>query len=239
MIDVPAITLRYFDCRGRMQPFRYYLRLRNIPFVDARISLKEGFAAWQQVKNDPRITGPFLKLPVMHWGELQLSETSVIHDWLHSKLGDEARLDEQARLQHAMLSSSCRSELMSPLAILMWQELMYPGTQLSDTLPMSTKLILGHVQVLEATLQQWQWFAKLKHRPLMLADCLLWEVLSVVELVFADKVEWNTLPGLQRFYHEGEGPTLFRHMLAEHPCQFSGRPQEAEALQRIHAALGL
>ena len=50
MSTVPAITLRYFDCRGRAQAFRYYLKARNIAFIDARVSLKDNFAAWPQVK---------------------------------------------------------------------------------------------------------------------------------------------------------------------------------------------
>jgi hypothetical protein len=237
MTESPPITLRYFDCRGRAQALRYYLRCRNIAFIDARISMKEGFAAWQAVKQDQRLTGPFLKLPVMHWGELQLAESPVIHDWLHRKLGDAALLTEQENLQHAMLSSSCRSELMTPLAMLLWQEAMYPGIDVAATVPGILKRINDHLQTLEHALAQWQWFHKLPQRPVMLADCLLWEELDKVHTIFGEYAEWQALPLLREFLHNGKGSEVFRRTLSEHPCQMTGRPQETEALARIHTAL--
>jgi len=237
MTESPPITLRYFDCRGRAQALRYYLRCRNIAFIDARISLKEGFAAWQAVKSDQRLTGPFLKLPVLHWGELQLAETSVIHDWLHRKLGDAALLTEQENLQHAMLASSCRGELMTPTALLLWQDVMYPGTDMTATLPVSLKRINDHLLTVENALNQWQWFQKLQKRTVMLADCLLWEELDKLHAIFGEHVQWQALPLLSEFHRNGKGSEAFRRTLGEHPCQMTGRPQEAEALARIHTAL--
>ena len=239
MTESPPITLRYFDCRGRAQALRYYLRCRNIAFIDTRISLKEGFAAWQAVKHDQRLTGPFLKLPVLHLGEVQLAETAVIHDWLHRKLGDAALLSEQENLQHAMLASSCRSELMTPTAMLLWQEMMYPGTDMAATLPVSLKRINDHLQTVENALNQWQWFQKLQKRPVMLADCLLWEELDKVHGIFGEHVQWQSMPLLREFLHNGKGSEVFRRTLSEHPSQMTGRPQEAEALARIRTALQL
>lgn len=237
MTETPAITLRYFDCRGRIQHVRYYLKLRNIAFIDSRIALSEGFAAWQQIKHDQRQTGPFLKLPVMHWGSLQIAESPVIHDWLHRKLGDEAKLSEEENLQHAMLASSCRSELMIPLGTLLYQDLMYPMSDLGASARATLQQISGHLQVMEAALVQWQWFDKLLHRPLMLTDCLLWEWLSLVDTVFAGQLDWKPLPQLHNFFQHCPSAPLFRRMLAEHPGPITGRPQEADALQRLQAAL--
>lgn len=237
MLDVPAITLRYFDCRGRVQYFRYYLKLRGIAFIDSRISLKEGFAAWQQIKHDQRQTGPFLKLPVLHWGSQQIAESSVIRDWLHRKLGDEAKLSEQDNLQHAMLASSCCSELMTPIALLLWQEVMHPGSDLGGAGRTTLKRVSDHLLVLENTLQQWQWFDKLLHRPLMLTDCLLWEELSVVDKVFAGLIDWKPLPNLRHFYDHCLSAPLFRQMLEEHQEPITGRPNEAEGLLRVQAAI--
>ena len=237
MKDIPAITLRYFDCRGRAQYLRYYLRLHNVPFVDDRIPLDEKFIAWQKIKHDRNLTGPFLKLPVLHWGDLLLAESQVIHDWLHRKLGDEASLNEQDNLRHAMLSSSCRSELTMPLGILLWQEVMHPGADLAASAQSTLQRISAHLQILDATLQEWQWLDQLAQRRMMLADCLLWESLSASETVLGSRLEWGATPHLQQFFKECRGASLFRQMLADHPCQLSGRPQEAAALQRIHAVL--
>lgn len=237
MIETPSITLRYFDCRGRVQPLRYYLRARNISFIDARISMKDGAAAWIEIKHDQRLTGPFLKLPVLHWGELQLAESPVIHEWLHRKLGDEARLSEQENLQHAMLSSSCRSELMVPTGMLLYQDLMYTGTQLGATLPGIVQRLNAHLLVLEQALNDWHWFDKAKLRPVMLADCLLWEELDKLQTIFGEHVQWAALPSLQDFLANSAGAVVFRRMLSEHPCQMTGRPQEADAVARIQTAL--
>src|SRR3982750_4009604 len=39
MTQLPPITLRYFDARGRAQPLRYYFAARGIAYTDERVSL--------------------------------------------------------------------------------------------------------------------------------------------------------------------------------------------------------
>ena len=199
--------------------------------------MKDGVHAWQKIRQDQRLTGPFLKLPVLHWGEQLVAESAVIHDWLHRKLGDEAALSEQENLQHAMLGSSCRSELMIPHGMLLYQDAVYPGTALAATVPGIRNRIQDHLQTLENALKQWQWFEKLPGRHLMLADCLLWEELDKAHTIFGEHLDWAAMPALHDFFHNGRHAVMFRRMLGEHPCQITGRPQEAEALARIHAAL--
>lgn len=237
MSTIPAITLRYFDCRGRAQSFRYYLKARNIAFIDARVSLKDNFVAWPPVKQDRSLSGPFGRLPVLHWGKQLVAETPVIHHWLHDKLGDEARLGEQDNLQHAMLASGCRSELSTPMGMLLYQDLMYPGVDLKSTLPGTLKRICDSLAIIETALVDWHWFDHLSKRPVMLADCLLWEMLDWADIIFGAALEWDKLPQLRRFHRDWEQASWFRRMLGEHPCQLTGRPQEAEAVQRIRSAL--
>ncbi|HTQ99520.1 MAG TPA: hypothetical protein VMH83_06000 [Candidatus Acidoferrum sp.] len=234
--NVPALTLRYFDCRGRAQSFRFYLRARKIAFIDARVSMKDGFATWPAVRQDRKLSGPFAKLPVLHWGDQLVAETGVIHDFLHRKLGDAARLDDEANLRHAMLASSCRSELSTPLAMLVYQDAMYPGVDLKSTMAGTVKRIADNLAIIEAALTGWQWFEPSAKRQPMLGDCLLWEMLDWVECIFGARFDWRPLPALRQFHQHYEHAPLFRRMLAEHPCQLTGRPQEAEALQRIRAA---
>ncbi len=112
MADIPSITMRYFDCRGRAQHLRYFLRQRNIPFTDERVPLSEDFSAWQAIQPDRSRSGYFQKLPVLHWGDVLVAETSVIHHFLHKQLGDEQRLPATENLRHQMLASSCSSDIM-------------------------------------------------------------------------------------------------------------------------------
>ena len=83
MSNIPSVILRYFDCRGRAQHLRYFLRGRNIPFADERVPLSGDFSEWRAIQPDRSRSGYFQKLPVLHWGETLLAETSVIHHFLH------------------------------------------------------------------------------------------------------------------------------------------------------------
>ena len=71
----------------------------------------------------------------------------------------------------------------------------------------------------------------------MLADCLLWEQLDLVQFLFAAHAQLDAFPALTRFYRECPGRTAFEACLAALPCQITGRPNEAEAIGVIRAAL--
>jgi glutathione S-transferase len=105
MHDHPHIKLSYFDVRGRGQFLRYYLRCREIPFEDARVPVTPDFASWQAVREDRTITGPFQKLPLLHWGDRVVAETTVIAAFLHEVSGDAARLSAEENRRHSMLIS--------------------------------------------------------------------------------------------------------------------------------------
>jgi glutathione S-transferase len=237
MSQFPAITLRYFDCRGRAQYFRYYFRQRNIAFIDSRISLKDGFSAWMEVKADHRQTGPFQKLPVLHWGEQQIAEGAVIHQWLHKQSGDEAKLSTEDNLRHSMLSSSLASEVMTTIALLLWQEIMHPKSDLIETARTMLKRLHDHMRLIDTALHDWQWLAGLQKRPVMLTDCLLWEELSVLQTVFGAAFTLSEFPTLAALWQQCPGRAQFQQLLDAHPSQLTGRPQEADVIARIQQAL--
>lgn len=232
------ITLRYFDCRGRVQYLRYYLRARGIRFTDERVPLSPGFAEWQAMKADSSLTGPFRKLPVLHWGKKTVAETPVIHDWLHRKTGDADRLSEEEQLRHAMLSSSCASELMLPMGILLYSDLAHPGADLATEARSTLKRLVPHLEILDQTLTQWQWHEDLQDRHIMLADCALWDVLDVIKTVFGPVQPFVQLPALLQHYEECPGLEHIFAVHAGHPgAPFTARPGEAEAIACIHEAL--
>lgn len=72
------ILLRYFDCRGRAQPLRHYLAHMGTEFVDERVPFDDGYATWARLKSDASMSGPFGKLPVLHWQGRLYAETTVI-----------------------------------------------------------------------------------------------------------------------------------------------------------------
>ncbi len=238
MHDWPALTLRYFACRGRVQYLRYYLRTRGVAFTDERVPLSAGFAEWQTLKPDGSRTGPFRKLPVLHWGELLIAETPVIHAWLHNKSGDAARLSEVEQLRHAMLSSSCSGDLMLHLGLLLYSDLAHAGTDLATEAKNTLPRIRTHLKVLDQALTEWNWHESLRERGPMLADCQLWDMLNFAETLFGPALALHELPALQTHYETCPGRDDFRALLDEHPgLAITARPGEAEAITRIRGAL--
>jgi hypothetical protein len=237
MSDFPPMTLRYFDCRGRAQHFRYYLRYRNLPFSDERVALSPDFASWNALKANRKLTGPFQKLPVLQWGEQLVCETSLIHRWLHQHLGDEAKLTTEQKRQHDMLASSCYGDLMSPLAILLWSDLMFPGSELAKNAAGTLGRVKMHLGMIERTLYEWAWWTHYEKRDFMLADFQLWELLDWAVTVFGPALSLNATPGLDEFHRHLKERKLCNDLLVEHPCQITARPGEAEAIARIRQAV--
>jgi len=59
MPDYPAITLHYFDLRGRGQSIRALLNHHQVPFTDDRIVLAKDNSNWPAIREDRTISGDF------------------------------------------------------------------------------------------------------------------------------------------------------------------------------------
>jgi len=233
----PRVTLRYFDARGRAQFARYYLLARDIAFNDERIALSADFSSWLEVRDDRAKTGPFHKLPVLYWGDSELAETFVIADFLHRISGDHDRLSTSGNLRHAMLVSSLYVDLMMPIGTLIWADLAAPGVDLAALVPRSLERLERHLGYLEATLAEWRWLEGAKSRPLMIGDCMLWEELDVLRVVFGERLALSRYAILAQFYRECQARTVFTNLIEKYPCQITGRPAEADALAAIRRVL--
>lgn len=236
-MSFPEITLRYFNCHGRAQHFRYYFLAREIAFTDERIELDKNWAAWQAIKNDESKTGPFHKLPVLEWGELSLVEGPVIQDWLHQQSGDASILSQEENLRHAMLTSSCISEVMMPTALLLWVEITHPGVDLKQQVLATLPRVKDHLASVEETLKHWNWWEALSQRKIMLADCLLWQQLWVISHVFGDALEIEAFPGMHDFFQHCTSRDVFEVLIKDYPVQLTGRAEEPEVIKRIQELL--
>lgn len=238
MSRYPPITLRYFEARGRAQFLRYYFRIREVPFTDERVPAADGFAAWSALRGDRNRTGPFHKLPVLHWGNRLIAETLMISAFLHEALGDARQLSDDDNLRHGMLTSSLCSDVMSPIALLLWAEIAYPGVDLPVASRRALERLQAHLAAIDQSLHEWQWPPRSKKRPVMLADCLLWEELDVAKQVFGPHLKLGDLASLASFYDEFPGRDRCTALLREHACPITARPQENDAIAAIQAALG-
>lgn len=236
-MSLPPITLRYFNCHGRVQHLRYYLLARAIPFTDERIELDEHWSAWLEVKNDSEKTGPFHKLPMLEWGDLSLVESPVIHDWLHQKSGDAALLSQEENLRHAMLTSSCMSEFMMPVGMLLWVEVTHPGASLQGQVEATLPRVKDHLSLLEELLIEWQWWENLSERKIMLADCILWQQLWVIDHIFGEASGIENLPKLDNFFKLCPEHEVFENLITAYPLQLTGRFEEKAVVKRIQKLL--
>lgn len=233
MPDYPRIELEYFDVRGRAQFLRYFLLCRDIPFADGRLELGAGFEAWQAIRPDRSVTGPFQKLPVLRWGDRTVAETTVIASFLHRVSGDASLLSENENSRHEMLISSIYVDLMMSIGILLWSEVTFAGADLGTTSKRVLERIKSHLTVLDRTLVEWQWLERAAGRPVMVADCILWDQINSAQHVFGGKLGLDATPTLARFYHDCSGREVFERLLHANPCPITARPGEAECITRI------
>jgi glutathione S-transferase len=234
----PPITLRYFDARGRAQFLRYYFRARKVSYTDDRVPLAADFAPWRAVRDDRSRTGPFHKLPVLQWGDRLIAETLMISAFVHEVSGDASALSDDDNLRHGMLTSSLCHDVMTPIATLLWAELMYPGADLGAVAKRTLERLEQHYRALDQSLGEWRWFDKARNRRVMIVDCLLWEELNVAQHVFGPRLSLAGLPMRTRFYEEFPARQTCEAMLTDHPCPITARPEEAAAVAKIQQLLG-
>jgi glutathione S-transferase len=208
-----------------------------VAFVDERIPLSADFSAWLAIREDRAKTGPFHKLPLLYWGDSELAETLVIADFLHRISGDHDRLSSSENLRHSMLLSSLYVDLMMPIGTLIWADLATPGVDLAALVSRTLERMERQLRYLEATLAEWHWLEAAKARPLMIGDCMLWEELDVLYVVFGERFALGRYPTLARFHRDCLSRSVFETLLEKHPCQITGRPAEADALAVIRRAL--
>ena len=239
MPNLPPVVVRYFDCRGRVQFIRHYLSARELEHIDDRVPLSDTFEEWAAMRDDRARVGPFHKLPVMHCGDRTIAETLVIRDFLHRASGDERLLSEEQNLRHSMLTSSLYNDVMMPLGILIWAKLAMPGVDVAAYAKQTLARVRGHLGSLEKTLEEWDWAEAARARPIMLADCLLWEELDVAQHVFGEHARLHELPLLSRLYHETPGRAVFEAAVKARSVSVTGLglARETAALAEIKAAM--
>lgn len=232
-----TITLRYFHARGRAQFIRYYLRVRNVEFIDERIPIEPDFASWMAVRDDTARTGPFRRLPILEIDGLQIAETNVIAGYLHERFGDSVRLKETADLQHRQLLSALNDDVTMTAGMLLWSERLYEGLDFPVYVSRTFDRLKLALRNIESALADWHWLENLNLRPIMLADCRLWECLDVCRTVFGRHLQFESMPILADIHRRYASGTVFSEMLAAQPCPITARDDEAEVIERIQGVL--
>ena len=118
--------LRYFDCRGRAQPLRFFLAHHNVAFVDERVPFTDDWQTWAAMKSDPVLSGPFAQLPVLEWEEEHFTQTNLIASFLQQAVapGDDLRMICETQ--------SVLSENLGQLYVLFNLDLFAPGADVKE-----------------------------------------------------------------------------------------------------------
>jgi glutathione S-transferase len=231
----PKIVLHYFDARGRAQFIRYYLTVRNVDFVDRRVPLEPDFGSWLAIRKDRSVSGPFLRLPVMHWGDELIAETPVIASFLHRHFGDEDILGGLASRRHQQIMSSLYGDMLTQIGTLIWAEVIYAGLDFAPFVQRTFERTKSHVGSLETTLAEWEWLNSMDKRPIMIADCMIWETLDALMTIFGPHFDLSSWPILQKIHERYAHGTAFSTLLQSHPCPITARDREADVIGRIRA----
>lgn len=239
MAQTPPVTLLYFDARGRAQFVRYYFRARGVQYEDERVPITPGYPEWIAMRGDRARVGPFHKLPVLHWGDTQVAETFVIYSFLHKTLGDEALLSAEENMWHSMLVSTLYVDVMVNIALLLWAEVSHPGGDFGAFAKRTWDRMRSHCGYLDVTLGEWDWLARARSRPVMVADAMLWEELDVAQQVFGEHLRLDDYPVLAKFYRDCPGRAAFDSVLRARPLAITGRglAGEADAIGKIGGLL--
>ena len=184
------------------------------------------FAAWRAIRDDRSRTGPFHKLPVFSWGDRFVAETLMIAAFVHEVSGDASALSDDDNLRHGMLTSSLCQDVMTPLAVLLWSELQFPGADLGAVAKRTLERLEQHIRALDQTLSEWRWIDRARNRRVMLADCLLWEELNVAQHVFGPRLSLAATPMLARFYEEFPARPTCEAVLASSPARSRRGPRK-------------
>jgi glutathione S-transferase len=232
-----GIRLRYFDARARGQLFRAFFAARDIEFVDERIPLDTDFASWQAIRDDQALSGPLKRLPVLHHGDRLISEVIVIAAYLHRQFGDVTLLGDEGNVHHDTIVSVAYTDLVTPIAGLIWSEVLTPGVDLNAAARIARSRLNRTLDVVESALNDWRWVHRIREHAPTIADCVLWEALDQIGVVFGSHLGGNARPTLRRFHEEHPGRAAFERTLALRPCQITGRAGEPDVIARIQALL--
>lgn len=233
------IALRYFECRGRAQPIRFFLAEKDILFRDIRVPLDSLSDSWKTTKDDPDFSGPFGRLPILDWGDQQISETLVIAFHLHNKF-DSFKYDAEHNLLIRSVISSTYTDVISPIGILIWQDVLTPGVDMK-------KYLFRSMTVFEQLFDRYDQLLRKVGRPFIggkepcLADYFVFEALQIYLVVFKPRhlslqANHSTLATFNDKMTQDPG---VKACLASLPSKITGRVDEESRITKIHACLTL
>ncbi len=228
-----SITLRYFDCRGRAQPLRFFFRHLQTPYADERVPFTDGWKAWSKMKLDPMVSGPFGTLPVLQWNGRLLAETGPIYAFVQTQLAPFTGADTAIETQSAL------SDDLARLYELLNLDLLAPGADLGAVANRIHSTLVDSFQRYEALLVRGEDpFGPPRFQSV--AAFWLLEVSSLAQALLGAKAD-ALIEGLPRVRDAVREISLLPAVVDAGetvPQYWSARPDEPQRLLEIQAGLG-
>lgn len=239
MASTGEIILRYFPVCGRAQPLRHALLDAGVGFEDERIPL----ADWPARKDDPTMTGPYRSLPTLRWGDALIAETLPIASYVAHRLGHHDGLDQAARARLDAVVSCCYVDVTLPMGVLIWADLAWPGVDLERAWPAQLGRMLEKLALVSQECPGEGFLGGA--RPVM-ADFYADEAYATLRYVLGRDREpalRERFPRLASLHDRVSARPRLAGARSMRPAQFTSRPDEATAVERLRAvdlsALGL
>jgi hypothetical protein len=227
-----SITLRYFDCRGRAQPLRFFFTHLDAPFMDERVPFTDGWEAWSKIKGDPLASGPFGKLPVLQWDERLLAETGPIYSFVQAQLAPSSSIGGILEAQSALSGD------LAQLYELLNLDMVAPGADIGEVANRVHSSLVDSFQRYEALLSRNEnpFDPPQFHSVASFWLLEVWQLTQVLLGTSADALIEGLL-GLQSVLHEMSLLPAVAEAEEVIPQFWSARPDEPERLLQLHAGL--
>ena len=120
---------------------------------------------------------------------------------------------------------------------MIWAERMYAGLDFPAYITRAFERLMQSLRSIEEALLEWRWLDQLPTRPIMLADCRLWECVDVCRTIFGEQLDFASLPTLETIHQRYSSRTAFSELLAESPCPITAHTNEPEVIALIQSTL--
>lgn len=144
------VTLHYLQCRGRGQAVRAQLSDAAVEFEDRRFAIDDLANSWPPLAANPEETGPFSSVPVLLWNGFRVAQTLPILTYVDAKLGLHHHKSAEQLARQQMVTSAAYLDITVPLALLLWQPIIHPSTNIEKTIEATTQRIAAKLHQLEA-----------------------------------------------------------------------------------------
>jgi len=223
------VVLRYFPVLGRAQALRLALADRGIAFEDVRPAP----ADWQRLREDAGFGGPFRALPMLSWGDVNVSETLPIASFIAKRTGQYEGLDDAAVARIEAISSCCLMDVILRIAEMLRADTAYPGSDAPRAFAGLVPRLMPKLELLDAELGTADWYGG---KQAVTADFFAAEAMEVLHYALGPArgtALAERLPRLTKLARRMRERPALANVYETRPKRITPRPDEDAIIERM------